>query len=105
MTRPGRSAVSSVSFRDKEHFLQSTDSYKLLPFRFLDFDGRKFLVNEVGEHLFLDQATFEAFVSHHLAPTSSEYSDLKSKHFLFDSGADLPVSLLATKYRTKRSFL
>ena len=94
-----------VTFHTREHFAPPTDGYGLLPFRFLDFDGRKFLVNEVGEHLFLEQATFEAFVSHHLAPSSSEYSDLKSKHFLFDSGADLPVSLLATKYRTKRSFL
>jgi His-Xaa-Ser system radical SAM maturase HxsB len=94
-----------ITFHVREHFSPPTDDYNLLPFRFLDFDGRKFLVNEVGEHLFLEQATFEAFVSHRLERSTPEYSDLKSKHFLFDSGAALPVSLLATKYRTKRSFL
>src|SRR6185503_7715575 len=34
-----------------------------------------------------------------------EYATLKSKHFLMQTGTVAPLQLLATKYRTKKSFL
>jgi uncharacterized protein len=97
--------VPTAVFRDKSEFVKARNGYSLLPFRFLDFDGRKLLVNEAGEHHLLDQGSFTAFVSHRLSESDTEYANLKSKHFLFDSDSDLPVALLATKYRTKKSFL
>jgi His-Xaa-Ser system radical SAM maturase HxsB len=63
------------------------------------------LVNDVGEFHFLDRARFDDLVAHRLEESSLEYADLEAKHFLWDGASDLPIELLATKYRTKKSFL
>jgi uncharacterized protein len=84
---------------------RETTGYHFLPFRFMDFDDRKILVNEVGEHYLLNQPTFQAFVSKRLQPSDPAYFDLKAKHFLWDTNSKVPTHLLAVKYRTKRSFL
>jgi uncharacterized protein len=97
--------VGQTEFRPRE-FYRGGWEYRLLPFRFLQHDaGRKILVNEVGEHLFLSNAEFDAFVSRRLDPASDAYLDLKGKHFLFDSGSAAPFELLALKYRTKKAHL
>jgi His-Xaa-Ser system radical SAM maturase HxsB len=44
-------------------------------------------------------------VRHELAPESGAFAELKAKHFLTDSDSRAPFELLATKYRTKKSFL
>src|SRR5262245_12281689 len=81
-------------------------SYRLLPFRFLDFDEhRRIVVNDVGEYLLLSRRDFDAFVQRRLAVESEAYRALKSKHFLLDSGVTAALQLLATKYRTKKAFL
>jgi His-Xaa-Ser system radical SAM maturase HxsB len=81
------------------------DDYRLLPFRFLDIDGRKLVVNLVGEHELLGQDDFRQLVGHELPPSSTAYQDLKGKHFLTDSDSQTPIQLLATKLRTKYQFL
>src|SRR5439155_1001526 len=86
-------------------FRSEPAKYNFLPFRFMEFDGKQILVNEVGEHCFLDHPTFDAFVSKSLPTSHPAYSDLKAKHFLWDSGLEIPVQLLTVKYRTKKSFL
>lgn len=81
-------------------------SYRLLPFRFLRFDGaRTLVVNEAGEHHFLSNADFARFAARELPDDRDAYLDLKAKHFLFDSASLAPFELLATKIRTKKSFL
>jgi His-Xaa-Ser system radical SAM maturase HxsB len=80
-------------------------AYRFLPFRFMDLGERKLLVNEVGEHLLLDADTFRAFVDHKLEPDTTAYDDLKAKQMLVDGSLDVPLRMLATKYRTKRGFL
>jgi uncharacterized protein len=97
--------MSEVLFRPRSHYEGSRVPYSFLPFRFIDLAGEKLLVNEVGEHLLLDDTTFDAFVGKRLPPTATAYDDLKAKHMLFDGRPDVPVKMLATKYRTKRSFL
>ena len=59
--------VGQTRFENRE-FYKTSDGYRLLPFQFLQFDSdRKFIVNEVGEHLFLGNDDFDLFVSfHHL---------------------------------------
>jgi His-Xaa-Ser system radical SAM maturase HxsB len=80
--------------------------YRLLPFRFLRFDGaRTLVVNETGEYHFLTNGDFARFTRRELPPDSEVFLDLKAKHFLFDSGSLAPFELLATKYRTRKSFL
>src|SRR5262249_52599153 len=53
----------------------------------------------------ISNETFAAFANHRLSPTDAWYGELKSKHFLSDTDSLLPLELLATKVRTKRSFL
>jgi uncharacterized protein len=79
--------------------------YKLLPFRFLDLDDGRLVVNIVGEHELLDRDEFQQLVRYDLSPASSTYQNLKAKHFLTDTDADTPIMLLATKLRTKYQFL
>jgi len=64
-----------------------------------------FVVNDVGEHAFLSPSVFQSFAAHALTHTSTAYAELKAKHFLSDSSTSVPIELLATKYRTKKSFL
>ncbi len=94
-----------VVFRDLTHFDRSNGCYRLLPFRFMEFDDKQLLVNEIGEHHFLERKSFDEFVGHQLSRDGPHYDDLKSKHFLMDSMSGTPLKLLATKYRTKKSFL
>ena len=97
--------MGQSEFLPREYY-QSSEPYRFLPFQFLQFDGeRKMLVNEVGEHLFLTDQEFNYFVSRQLPRISPAYHDLKAKHFLADSSSNLPLVLLATKYRTKRAHL
>lgn len=97
--------MSQTEFLPREDYL-SKERYRLLPFHFLQFDNtRKILVNQVGEHLFLNDAEFSAFVDHELRPNSDTFQNLKGKHFLTDSNSYLPLEALATKYRTKRANL
>jgi His-Xaa-Ser system radical SAM maturase HxsB len=94
-----------MSFKDLEVY-RSQQAYRFLPFRFLEFDpGRVLLVNVTGEMVFLSKDNFDAFVKHQLDPFSDIYYDLKSKHFLHDSASTMPLRMLATKYRTKKSHL
>ena len=56
--------MPGVIFQDPSFFFRSEPAkYNFLPFRFMEFDGKQILVNEVGEHCFLDHPTFDAFVS------------------------------------------
>lgn len=91
-------------FEEQSAFIPQ-QQYGLLPFYFERFGNRVLAVNEVGEHHFLSADEFAAFVEHSLAATSEAYADLKAKHFLYDSHPNTAIELLATKYRTKRSFL
>src|SRR5438105_15772385 len=97
--------MRQTQFLPRQHY-QSTNGYRLLPFRFLQFNEReKLLVNEVGEYVYLDNPTFDALVSRSLDRCTDAYLDLKGKHFLFDGEPCVPIELLATKYRTKKAHL
>jgi len=93
-------------FRPLDHYRQRTEGYRLLPFRFMRWPAKEvLLVNDVGEFIFLEDQRFKAFVGHRLDLTDPRYLDLKAKHFLLDTESNVPIELLATKYRTKKSFL
>jgi uncharacterized protein len=96
--------MSAVTFRPPEAFAPE-ETYSFLPFRFIDLEGRKLVVNEVGEHLLLDPETFGKFVSRTLRHGDAGYDDLKARQMLLDGPPDVPLQMLATKYRTKRAFL
>jgi uncharacterized protein len=95
----------SNAFRGPSAFAGS-GPYHLLPFRFLRLDDtRYFLTNLAGEYTTLSGTDLAAFVQHRLSPSSPAFLTLKSRHFLYDDVSDVALDLLATKYRTKQSYL
>ena len=98
--------MSSAHFHTREHYAHEHGRYKFLPFRFDRRDsGDYLLTNEVGEYLVLTPDKFWAFTTHQATPQDSYYLDLKAKHFLTDRQSSAHMDLLASKYRTKKSFL
>ena len=98
--------TTRLTFHPSSAFKGTTRDYMFLPFRFMRFDpSRYILVNECGEHIFLDVSVFHSFVQHRLTSDAPEYCDLKAKHFLMDDTSSPLLDILATKYRTKKSFL
>jgi uncharacterized protein len=96
----------SRKFRDRTAFGDAQDTYSLLPFRFIALNGsREILVNEVGEYAIAPTGTAQALVSSRLETDSDLYCLLRARQFVFDDQSSPLLDVLATKYRTKRSFL
>lgn len=93
------------TFYTKETYGGHPKQYHLLPFRFLRLDEEELLVNEAGEYLTTTGGTVEKLVHRRLATNSELYGTLKAKHFVFDEETSPLLDVLATKYRTKKSFL
>lgn len=83
----------------------SQSSFLTLPFRFMRFGPDVLLVNEAGQYLFISQEDFDRLINRTLSSEEEVFLNLKNKHIVTDTGLALPVYLLATKYRTKKSFL
>lgn len=95
-------------FRGRDFYApHSACGYRLLPFRFMRWsaDDEVLLTNDVGEFLFVNRVDFDDLIQHRMSRSAPAYSRLEAKHFLLDSTSDTPIELLATKYRTKKSFL
>jgi len=95
----------SRQFRDRTAFQRGDRSYEFLPFRFEPFQDGVLLVNDVGEHLVLDTNVFRRLLNRELDAESTEYKDLKAKHFIWNGDTPSTLRILATKQRTRRSFL
>ncbi|MFZ0739560.1 MAG: His-Xaa-Ser system radical SAM maturase HxsB [Candidatus Acidiferrales bacterium] len=93
-------------FYPVETYSAPESGYRLLPFRFLRLDqDREVFVNEVGEFVIGPVGTAQALVRKQLARGSGLYSILKARQFLADDSSSPLLDLLATKYRTKYSFI
>lgn len=80
--------------------------YSLLPFRFERVnDNEVFLSGEAGEFIFLSKKDFAKMLAYKLSTKSKLFLDLKAKHILTDTQIEPIIEMLATKYRTKKSFL
>jgi len=93
-------------FRGPEAFSGPTHSYAILPFRFISLDEtREILVSEAGEYVVAPRGAAQSLVERTLDSNSELYRSLRTRHFLFDEQSSPLLDILATKYRTKRSFL
>src|SRR5438093_982996 len=80
--------------------------YFLLPFRFLRLDQeRELLVTDVGEYAIVPRGTTDDLLHNRLEPKSTLYKTLKAKQLIYDTDSAPLLDVLATKYRTKKSFL
>jgi uncharacterized protein len=74
---------------------------ELLPLKFERWpDGRVLLTNMVGEHLFVPETDFQALADRRLADPEL-IRRLRAKHLVRAPGEQLPIDLLALKYRTR----
>jgi His-Xaa-Ser system radical SAM maturase HxsB len=93
-------------FYPAETYCDAHSEYHLLPFRFLRLNGdNELLVNEVGEFVIAGRGTAQALVRRQLTRGTELYSTLKAKQFIADTSSSPLLDLLATKYRTKYSFI
>lgn len=99
----------SRKFKDEEFFdLQNTQKYYLLPFRFHRLNEEKeILVNEVGDFLIVPTGTVKMIVerSFNKHDNISLYGDLIANFFISEEPISPLIDILATRYRTKKSFL
>ena len=89
-------------FQEIEFYKKNSKEYHLLPFRFINLSDEKLaLTNLVGEYHLTDRKVLDDLVHHRLDRENSEYSNLRSKHFLYDEQTIVAKDLLKIKYRTK----
>ncbi len=96
-------------FKDIEFYIHnSTDKYYLLPFRFhLITETKEILVNEIGDFLVVPHGTTEKIVLGTFQRDSNEelWGDLISNFFISEKKNPDLIDIIATRYRTKKSFL
>lgn len=81
-----------------------TTDYYLLPFHFDKFNDKEILVNLFGDFLIAEQGTAEKTVYREIMD-ESQIKNLVSNHFISQSKYPANMDILATRYRTKKSFL
>jgi|WetSurMetagenome_2_1015567.scaffolds.fasta_scaffold00300_11 uncharacterized protein len=82
--------------------------YLILPLQFEKFDNDNFLLtNEAGDYLFVRHDEFDKLLSYKLDSKNESYVNLRAKQFILDAPKHLAstIDLLATKYRSKKSYL
>lgn len=99
----------SRKFKDFGDFL-STPGYALLPFKFHRISEEKeVLVNEIGDFLVTPSGTAARIVAREVNPENPSdlelYADLIANFFISPSPLPDLIEVLATRYRTKKSFL
>jgi His-Xaa-Ser system radical SAM maturase HxsB len=99
----------SRKFKEIGRYDQSNPGhYHLMPFRFHRLnEQQEVLVNEVGDHLVVPEGTTGKIVRReidsHLDPDL--YGDLVANFFISETAISPLIDVLATRYRTRKSFL
>lgn len=89
-------------------FPSSIPEYKILPFKFDRLEkNNEILVNEVGDYIIVPNGTVEKIVNKRLDPNIDMdlYMNLVSNFFISPKTIDPLIDVIATRYRTKKSFL
>lgn len=81
--------------------------YVILPLNFKLIDNDALLLtNNCGEYYFIEIKDFDRLLRYSFDKKSEIFRDLKSKQFVADTNSlDVQLELLATKYRSRKSFL
>lgn len=104
---PVLNAKQNRKFKDFDTY-RDIGTYYLLPFRFIRLNShREIIVNEVGDFLIVNKGTAERIIRKQIDPeTESElYGDLIANFFISLDRIPYLIDVIATRYRTKKSFL
>lgn len=97
--------MANTRFHDPASY-QEAGPYRLMPFQFERLDkNRVLLTNQTGEFAILASPTFDDFVGNKLSMRSTEYLDLKSRHFLTHAFSATTERVAASQWRTKKAFM
>ena len=109
MIAGAQTVKTTRKFRGKEHYdLNRESSYFLLPFRFHRLnENKEVLVNEVGDHLIVTTGTAARIILKSISKETDVelYADLLAGFFISEERIPPLIDVLATRYRTKKSFL
>ncbi|PGH41009.1 MAG: His-Xaa-Ser system radical SAM maturase HxsB [Candidatus Nephrothrix sp. EaCA] len=104
-----RADKSNRKFKDLDFYdNQEAAKYFLLPFRFHRLSNAKeVLVNEAGDYLVVPEGTVRAIVAKTLSKETNPdlFGDLVANFFISEERIPPLIDVLATRYRTKKSFL
>lgn len=93
-------------FKDLGFYKKTTNKYYLLPFRFHQINLKKeVLINEVGDFIIVPIGTALKIVNREINEDNALYKDLLSNFFISEKPIPDLIDILATRYRTKKSFL
>jgi His-Xaa-Ser system radical SAM maturase HxsB len=98
----------SRKFKSFEFYDNGFDAYFLLPFRFHRInDEMEVIVNEVGDFLILKTGDTHKIINREISKLTHGdlYADLLSNFFISEERIPPLLNILATRYRTKKSFL
>jgi His-Xaa-Ser system radical SAM maturase HxsB len=103
-------STHSRKFKSIDQFAEqrAEGHYYLMPFRFHRINADKeVLVNQVGDFIIVPTGTVEKVVSRRVSSKedASLYADLIADHFISESPVPPLIDIVATRYRTKKSFL
>ena len=85
---------------------ESMKAYNILPFKMSHHHHDKYLLsNDYGDWCILDRSDAYDLVLRKIQSHSKLYNMLKAKHFLYDDSCSVHFGLLASKYKTKKSFI
>lgn len=94
------------SFKENSHFSKKGNGYFLLPFRFIRLSAiKELLVNDLGDFLIVPLGTSEKISKQEIDSVSDLYMDLVAGHFISETQIPRLIDVMATKYRTRKSFL
>ena len=98
----------SRKFKEIGYFDNQQGDYFLLPFRFHRLNEEKeVIVNEVGDLLIVPTGTTQEIIEKKISKYSHPnlYADLEANFFISEFQVPPLIDILATRYRTKKSFL
>ena len=98
--------MNSREFKSDDFYFSENPDYYLLPFRFHKIDDEKeVIVNEVGDYIVVPSGTATQIVKRGIDSEDQLYPDLIANFFISNKPIPDLIDVLATRYRTKKSFL
>jgi His-Xaa-Ser system radical SAM maturase HxsB len=93
-------------FRDPDTYSHSERGYYLLPFKFASIGkDKEVLVSLAGDFVIAPKGTSGALAKREIRKGDPIYRDLLANFIIADEPRSAAIDLLATRYRTKKSFL